>query len=164
MAGAVLEAPEGVLLVCNRRRDGSLDWSPPGGVIDAGEDVLTGLAREVQEETGFVVTAWEGSPLYQVEIDAPDLDWHLVASVHRAASYHGELVVEDPDGIVVEAAFVDPATCAHRLAGCARWVREPLAEWLAERWGPDAARGYAYDVRGTRREELAVERTSVASG
>src|SRR6516164_1589985 len=128
VAGAVLEAPEGVLLVCNRRRDGSLDWSPPGGVIDAGEDVLTGLAREVQEETGFVVTAWEGSPLYQVEIDAPDLDWHLVASVHRAASYHGELVVEDPDGIVVDAGWVNLDACPERLALGHPWVGEPLVE------------------------------------
>jgi len=90
--------------------------------------------------------------------------WRLRVEVYRALGFEGELRVEDPDGIVVEAVFVDPMTCADRLADGARWVREPLAEWLAERWGPDAARGYAYDVRGTRREDLAVERTSAAPG
>ena len=158
MAGAVLEAPEGVLLVCNRRRDGSLDWSPPGGVIDAGEDILTGLAREVQEETGFVVTAWEGSPLYQVEIDAPDLDWHLVASVHRAASYHGELVVEDPDGIVVDAGWVNLDACPARLALGHPWVGEPLVEWLAERWAQP--RRFDYRIQGATLREASVNRVN----
>ena len=35
VAGAVLEHGDGLLLVCNQRRNGSLDWSTPGGVIDA---------------------------------------------------------------------------------------------------------------------------------
>ena len=34
VGGAVIEGPAGLLLVRNRRRDGSFDWSPPGGVID----------------------------------------------------------------------------------------------------------------------------------
>ena len=35
-------APTGVLLVQNRRRNGRLDWTPPGGVIDDGEACSTG--------------------------------------------------------------------------------------------------------------------------
>ena len=34
VAGGLVESHDGLLLVQNRRRDGSLDWSPPGGVID----------------------------------------------------------------------------------------------------------------------------------
>ena len=60
VGGAVIEGPSGLLLVQNRRRDGSFDWSPPGGVIDAGETVLEGIGREVVEETGLVVTEWAG--------------------------------------------------------------------------------------------------------
>jgi len=164
VASALVEAEGALLLVRNERRGGFSDWSTPGGVIDADDhNVLTGLTREVEEETGLRVTAWEG-PVYEVRAVAQDMGWRLRAEVYRALAFDGELRVADPDGIVVEAAFVDPPACADRLAGGARWVWEPLSEWIAERWGPDAARGYAYNVRGTRRDELDVHRTSVAAG
>ena len=35
------------------------------------ESVLDGLTREVLEETGLVVTEWEG-PIYEIEVVAPD--------------------------------------------------------------------------------------------
>ena len=56
VAGGLVERDDGrLLLVQNRRRDGSLDWTPPGGVIDHGETIHEGLAREVREETGLDV-------------------------------------------------------------------------------------------------------------
>jgi 8-oxo-dGTP diphosphatase len=160
VAGALVECPDGVLLVRNRRRGGWSDWSTPGGVIDD-EDatLLSGLTREVEEETGLVVTSWEG-PIYEVRAVAVDLGWSMRAEIHRAVEYEGQLRVADPDGIVVEAQFLPPGECAARGAeDGARWVHEPLAEWLAERWGPDDVRGYAYDVRGSSRESLDVRRT-----
>jgi 8-oxo-dGTP diphosphatase len=161
VAGALVEAPAGVLLVRNRRRGGWSDWSTPGGVIDE-EDatILAGLTREVEEETGLVVTEWEG-PIYEVHAVAVDLGWSLRAEIHRAVAYGGDLRVGDPDGIVVAAEFLPPGECAARLsAEGARWVHEPLSEWLAQRWGPDEARGYHYDVRGTRHDSLDVRRTT----
>lgn len=155
VAGAVIEGPEGLLLVCNQRRDGSLDWSPPGGVIDDGEDVLTGLAREVLEETGLIVERWEG-PLYAVTIDAPDLGWVLHASVHRAVSWSGELTLQDPDGIVVEAGFLADHQCAVHLAAGHPWVGEPLAAWLEERWV--APRRFGYRVEGAVRADARITR------
>ncbi len=164
VAGALVEVDGALLLVRNERRGGFSDWSTPGGVIDADDaTVLDGLTREVYEETGLRVSDWEG-PLYEVHAVALDLGWRLRAEVYRAVRFEGDVSVEDPDGIVVEARFVDGADCAACLAEGAPWVREPLAEWLAERWGPDAARGYAYDVRGTRRDALTVRRTSPAAG
>jgi 8-oxo-dGTP diphosphatase len=164
VAGALVELDGALLLVRNERRGGYSDWSTPGGVIDATDSsVLDGLTREVEEETGLRVSAWEG-PLYEVRAVALDLGWRLRAEVYRAVEFEGQVRVADPDGIVVEAAFVEPTACAERLAGGATWVREPLAEWLADRWGPDAVRAYAYDVRGTRREDLAVVRTSAVTG
>ena len=59
VGGGLVVADEGVLLVQNRRRDGRLDWSPPGGVIDTGETLLDGLTREVEEEIGLRGTAPE---------------------------------------------------------------------------------------------------------
>jgi len=158
VAGALVEAPDGVLLVRNVRRNGHSDWTTPGGVIDATDaSLLAGLTREVEEETGLVVTEWEG-PVYEVHCVAADLGWRLRVEVHRALEYQGELRVADPDGIVVEAAFLAPGDCLDRLDANARWVAEPLCEWLAERWGPDSARGYRYHVRGTRRDDLSVSR------
>src|SRR3954470_20516026 len=93
VAGALVESGDGLLLVCNRRRNGSLDWSTPGGVIDpTDESILHGLAREVAEETGLVVTEWEG-PLYEVRATAPAMGWSLRCEVHRAVAFAGDLVV-----------------------------------------------------------------------
>ena len=134
VAGGLVERDDGrLLLVQNRRRDGSLDWTPPGGVIEAhaGEDVVDGLTREVQEETGITVTGWDG-PLWRVEALAPAMGWILQAEVHRAVTWLGEVRVgADPDGIVVDAGFVAPEECGDRLTGSAPWVSEPITAWLA---------------------------------
>jgi len=158
VAGGLIETDAGVLLVRNVRRGGHEDWSTPGGVIDADDvDVLAGLTREVAEETGLVVQEWRG-PLYEVRAHAPDMGWRMRCEVHLAVGFEGELRVDDPDGIVVEACFVPPHECDARLLSCAPWVREPLVEWLRDRWEPAAARGFDYEVSGTTRESMRVVR------
>ena len=154
VAGALVETHEGILIVRNRRRSGASDWSTPGGVIDTTDaSVVAGLTREVEEETGIVVARWEG-PLYEVRATAPELGWSMRCEVHRALAFDGELRVDDPDGIVIEAMYAQPERCLAFLEPSALWVREPLGEWIAERWGPDRARLYAYDIFGNRRDEL----------
>jgi len=151
VAGGLVVNDDGILLVQNRRRNGSFDWSPPGGVIEVadGESVVDGLTREVEEETGIRVSEWAG-PLYEVQADAPDLGWSMRASVYLAVEYEGELVVDDPDGIVVDAQFVSLDACDRHLEKCHPWVREPLAEWLAVRWSHDDARApFGYRVDGS---------------
>jgi 8-oxo-dGTP diphosphatase len=161
VAGGLVEGPQGVLLVRNRRRNGRFDWSTPGGVIDPTDGtVVDGLTREVEEETGLRVTAWEG-PVYEVHAIASDLGWSMRCEVHRALVYEGELRVDDPDGIVVDAAFVPIAEAAVLLNDCMQWVREPLSEWLLAPWGPAQRRGYRYDVRGVTPGALEVLRVSV---
>ncbi|HMK11776.1 MAG TPA: NUDIX hydrolase [Acidimicrobiales bacterium] len=155
VGGAVIETDEGILLVRNRRRDGSHDWSTPGGVIEDGEDLLVGLAREVEEETGLVVTEWAG-PLYEVRILAPQMGWRLRVEAHRAVVFSGDLTVHDPDGIVVDARFVAANAHEEHLRSCSPWVREPLMEWLSERW--EMQRGFAYDVVGQDRSSMKVTR------
>jgi 8-oxo-dGTP pyrophosphatase MutT (NUDIX family) len=158
VAGALVEDGTGLLLVQNRRRDGSLDWTPPGGVIDPGETVEDGLTREVLEETGLRVTDWEG-PVYDVEAVAAELGWHLRVQVHRARAYEGELQPGDPDGIVVDARFVPVTGCDAVLAAAHHWVREPLTTWLTDRetWEP-AGRSFRYEVTGADRSSIVVRR------
>ncbi len=160
MAGGLIEGPDGLLLVQNRRRNGSLDWSPPGGVIEVadGESLLDGLTREVEEETGVRVTEWDG-PVYEVRAEAVDLGWRLRAEVHVAVAYEGDLRVEDPDGIVVDARFVHLEECASHLEACHPWVREPLAEWLTARWTTaDRPPAFGYRVDGADLATLVVTR------
>ncbi len=70
---------------------------------------------------------------------ALDLGWVMHCEVHRALSFEGELRVDDPDGIVVDAAFFPVAEVQDRLEACFHWVREPLAEWLDAAVGPRPA-------------------------
>ena len=156
VAGGLLETNDGVLLVRNQRRGGFEDWSTPGGVIDADDaSLLAGLTREVEEETGLLVSEWCG-PLYEVHAHAADMGWRMRCEVYLAVGFSGDLYVADPDGIVVEAAFVPSDECSVRLATGAPWVSEPLVAWLAERWEPGSGRGFHYDVHGTTRDEMRV--------
>jgi 8-oxo-dGTP diphosphatase len=155
VGGGLILSDDGLLLVRNRRRNGAHDWSTPGGVIDAGETVVAGLTREVEEETGLVVAAWRG-PVYEVDVEAPGLGWHLRVEAHLALDVSGEVRVDDPDGIVVDAAYVDPTACDDHLAGCHPWVAEPLAAWLAERW--DEPRRFTFRLEGDNPAEVVVTR------
>lgn len=156
VGGAVIETAAGVLLVENLRRDGRRDWSPPGGVIDDGEDVISGLGREVLEETGLTVVSWQG-PIYEIDAEAPGLGWRLHVEVHRAVEVAGSLAVgDDPDGIVVGAAYLPSTDCNERLAASPDWVREPLVEWMGGPWS--GSRSFRYLVEGSRLAELVVTR------
>lgn len=166
VGGAVIEASafavdapahaDSVLLVENVRHDGRSDWTTPGGVIDLGEQLVDGLTREVREETGLHVLEWDG-PLYEIWAEAPELGWRLHVEVHRAVAVGGALRIgDDPDGIVVDADWVDPGACAARLCDAHPWVREPLVEWMTERF--EVSRSFRYTVRGAAPSELVVER------
>ncbi len=160
VAGAVVELDGRLLLVRNRRQGGFVDWSTPGGVIDATDaSALEGLAREVEEETGLRVSDWEG-PLYEVVALATDMGWTMRCEVYRAVAFEGSLRVDDPDGIVEEAVFLAAEEVAARLAAGLVWVREPLAEWLASRWDAAGHRAYHYELRGREWRDVRVLRTT----
>jgi hypothetical protein len=77
------------------------------------------------------------------------MGWELQCEVHRAVDFSGDLRVDDPDGIVIDASFVTSDAVESHLAQCFRWVRDPLAAWLADRWNADAPRRFRYEVRGS---------------
>ena len=158
VAGALIENTDGLLLVRNDRPTGVTDWSTPGGVIDeADASVLDGLAREVQEETGLRVEAWDGL-VYSVHAEAPDMGWHMRCEVHLVAEYSGEFAFTDPDGIVVDAAFVPREECAEHLAAARPWVREPLVAWLTVPWALGTVREFHYRVTGSSPADLHIAR------
>ena len=157
VASAIVERDGEVLLVQNKRRDGRVDWSPPGGVIEIaqGEDVISGLAREVEEETGLRVTRWAG-PVYLVDAEARDMGWHLHVEVHCAVEFEGELGADDPDGIVVDARFFPLDAMDDAVASMWLPTHEPLLEWLVERWAD--ARTFSYRIEGAERATMQITR------
>jgi 8-oxo-dGTP pyrophosphatase MutT (NUDIX family) len=141
------------VLVGNRRRDQSLEWTPPGGVIDPGEELLDGLEREVFEETGLLVSAW-ATLVYCVTVDAPDMGWQLKVESWEAVSATGDVVIADPDGIVEEVRHSSGADAPTLLEASPPWVRDPVNDWLS---GACAAH-YRYLLRGMQRGSARIER------
>ncbi|WP_420623771.1 NUDIX hydrolase [Candidatus Poriferisodalis sp.] len=158
VAGGILARDGAVLMVNNRRRNGSTDWSTPGGVVDPGETVLGALTREVAEETGLQVSAWDG-PLYTVEADGRDgPGWLLKVEVHEAQQWSGELDVADPDGIVFDARWVQVGEVEELLSGQYAWMAEPLLAYLDG--GAPRGHEFRYSVTGDHRTGLVVAPTT----
>lgn len=155
VAGGLLSNADGLLLVANRRRDGRIDWSTPGGVVDEGESPLGALTREVEEETGLMVREW-GQHSWTTEVEFVDLEMHLVAEVHVATAFEGALRFDDPDGIVTDGAFLPGGHVEERLVDSPPWVADPLREWMADPWADH--RDYRYRAAGTTPASMRAER------
>ena len=59
-------------------------------------------------------------------------------------------------GFVARGSDLAPAVCADHLTDGHPWVREPLVEWLGERWA--GTRGFGYRVEGDDPAGLTVSR------
>jgi 8-oxo-dGTP diphosphatase len=145
----------GLVLVGNRRRDGSVDWTPPGGVIDRGERLRDGLTREVFEETGLTVTAWAGLR-YSVVVEAPELGWRLRVEAWETADVEGDVRLADPDGIVEEVRHVAAVDAVALLATSPQWVHVPVGDWL--RGARSDCGSFRFRVLGSDRSTSRVER------
>lgn len=155
VAGGVIIDARGLLLVENLRRNGEVDWSTPGGVVDPGETAVEGLTREVKEETGLTVSAWTG-PIYRVEVTAPDAGFFLAVEAHRAEHFDGSISIDDPDGIVIAAEFVELPDTRSRLADASPWVIEPLLAHLDD--GVNDGRVFRYHMVGGRGDQRTITR------
>ncbi len=155
VAGGLITNDEGLLLVANRRRDGRIDWSTPGGVVDDGETPLFALSREVAEETGLAVEDWTRL-CWTTEVHFIDLEMHLEVEVHLAGGHAGAIRIDDPDGIVVDAGFLDTVTVHSRLDTAPPWVAEPMRHWVDGAWS--GSRHFEYRALGRAPAEMSVER------
>ncbi len=129
VGGGLVVVDDQLLLTANRRRQGHIEWTPPGGVIDEGESVPSGIAREVLEETGLHVPEWLGHH-YTVSVMAPEMGWEMTVESWFATAAHGEISLNDPDRIVEQALFVDLDHVEELLVGSPIWVRVPVLAWL----------------------------------
>ncbi len=153
VGGALIRHGDGLVLVGNRLRDNSMEWTPPGGVIDHGETLLEGLAREVLEETGLVVATWLQRS-YTVTVEAPDMGWQLTVEAWEAGQVSGEICIGDPDGIVEEVRHSSAADARDLLLASPPWVHMPVCAWL----GGDLEPHYRFALRGTNRATARAER------
>jgi 8-oxo-dGTP pyrophosphatase MutT (NUDIX family) len=124
-------------------------------VIDRGESIRQGLAREVFEETGLTVAGW-ADLRYSVIVDAPELGWRLRVEAWETADVVGEIVVADPDGIVEEVRHVAGADAVTLLASSPQWVHVPVGDWLSGSLQVGGA--FHFRVLGTDRSTSRVER------
>lgn len=155
VAGGLVTNDDGMLLVANRRRDGRIDWSTPGGVVDPGETPLFALSREVQEETGLEVHGWHRL-CWTTEVVFVDLEMHLQVEVHLAEGFSGSIEIDDPDGIVVDALFLDAAAIDTKLDTSPPWVAEPMRAWMTAPW--DDQRHFGYRALGRDPSAMTTER------
>jgi 8-oxo-dGTP diphosphatase len=157
VAGGVVRQSSGaVLLVHNVRRDGRSDWSTPGGVVDPGESFVEALTRETFEESGIIVKEWTG-PIYRVEVLAPGLGFHLTVEAHEAVNFTGQITIDDPDGIVFDARWVDLAGVASQMGTSSRFVSEPLLAHLHD--GVSDGRVFGYEIPGAEKNSEVIRVT-----
>lgn len=132
---AVILHRDRLLLVNAWPGRGSDLWCAPGGGVQPHAALPENLIREVQEETGLLITV--GAPCLVNEFHAPDRDFHQVDVYFRATLLDG-----DPDG-----QWTDPAGVVNRRLWASRqdmaWLRVKPDSLAQVAWNPDA--GLAYD-------------------
>jgi 8-oxo-dGTP diphosphatase len=103
VAAAIIDE-QGRALAVQRRDNGK--WEPPGGVLELGETIPQGLAREVYEETGLTVEPEAVTGVYK------NMKHGIVAIVFRCHVTGGELRASDE---TTAFAWLSPDEIPHRM-------------------------------------------------
>ncbi len=147
---------EKILLVANRRRNATLDWSLPGGLVDEGESFPDALTREFEEETGLKVDDWSRL-LYTNEIKFRNRpkgreDFNFNIKVYLGSRWSGILNFNDPDQIVEYGVFAEKYLVRYLLKDRSEYMVEPLMKWLEEPW-ENEVQYFSYMVSGAGSKE-----------
>jgi 8-oxo-dGTP diphosphatase len=155
IAAAIVRDGDTLLLVRHGAPGEEPYWSTPGGVLEEGELVTEGLAREVREETGleivdpgrvaFVVQIDNRRPLQVHESRGPGGGYLATVWTFDVARWTGLVQPNDPDGFVREARFLPIEEAVGHLeriswqSPTVKYLRGELepGALLLQRWQPD---------------------------
>ena len=107
--------------------DPGATWMLPGGRVEPSETLVEALRRELAEETGMGLL---GSPViaFAVDITASEGQYSVITFDCQA---DGPLAPDDPDGLVLSAAWLLTDEALARLAGVAWYDCAPLERFLS---------------------------------
>ena len=92
----VLVLRHGAVLLGERRgAHGAATWAPPGGHLEFGESAEACAARELVEETGLVMRAWQAGPWSVNEF--PEIGRQYATLFVVATTTEGEPTTREPD-------------------------------------------------------------------
>lgn len=105
---ATIRRPAGVVLIRRRYEPLAGQWSLPGGMLETGETLGAGTAREVLEETGLLVDVGPVVEVFdRILVDpAGQVRYHYVIVDYLCAIVSGTLRASSD---VTEVAMADPA-------------------------------------------------------
>jgi 8-oxo-dGTP diphosphatase len=114
IAAGVLRRGGDLLMVLQAGPGEEPVWSIPGGRVEPREFVVDALVREVREETGIEVVE-PGRLAFLAQVDDRKEGYFATVWTWEVASWRGEIAVADPDGFVLDAAWVPLEDATARL-------------------------------------------------
>lgn len=155
ITAALIRRGDAILLVRQQGPDDPCPyWALPGGLVEPGELITDALVREVREETGLDVQQ-VGCLLYATHTIDSEHNAQSLAYVLDVPSWQGELHPDDPDGHILEAAFVPQAEAITRLEQLP-WqaMSAPIITYL--RGAHPAGAMWLYKETGSQQEMISV--------